>query len=215
MKDRIYANRKENLGRLVLERFEGNRAALARAAGVQQNQINLMLSDNEEHRRNMGETLARRMEVSLGLPPGYFDEERRPSVLGDLIRIKAPILPPELAGPLRIDDSLHEVVTYSTWMLSLQGRVTSPANLILCQAATSEAEPAVKHGDHVILDAGVRHITGDGVYVFSHGQGAVMRRIRARIGGGWLCDDGGVSVELPKSVKVLGRVVQVYRAVNV
>jgi hypothetical protein len=75
MKTPIYEVRRHNLHRLVLDQYDGNRAALARAAKVHPNQINLLLSDNIDHRRNLGEVLARKIESELKLPGGHLDME--------------------------------------------------------------------------------------------------------------------------------------------
>ena len=205
----MFANRRENLARLVAERFDGNRSAMGRAAGVHQNQINLMLTDNEDHRRNMGEDLARRMERSLGLPMGYFDQERRPSILGDVVNIRGIELPEEYSGALRLDDEVHAFSVYSGWMLSLKDQITAPANLLLCRVATKDMErEGIGMGDHVVVDTGHKNIFTDGVYVIRHGSTALLRRIRSRVQGGWVViepDGAAVELQSTKSVKVIGR----------
>lgn len=216
MKEHIYAARKENLSRLVHERYDGNRAALARAAGIHQNQINLMLSSNEAHRRNMGEDLARRIEVAIGLPTGYFDEAQRPGALGDIARIRAQQIPQELSGPIRMHTEIHEIAVYSTWALDLPHRVTSPNNLLVCVCVAEDAAPAVIPGDTLIIDTGAKHLTAEGVWLIRHGDGALMRRVRAKIGGGWAAEEPVVGlVEIPKGVRVSGRVVAAYRHVAI
>jgi hypothetical protein len=211
MKDKLFAARKENLARLVAEKYEGNRAALSRACGIHQNQINLMLTNNEEHRRNMGEDLARRMEQTLGIPVGYFDQERRPSVLGDVIHIKSVEIPEDMVGAVRVHDEVNEIAVYSTLMLAMQSRITSPNSLIACLCASSDAAPAVVAGDTLVVDVNARHITSDGIYLFKHGSGSVMRRVRAKFGGGWVVEEPGGAVDVPKGMRVTGRVVASYR----
>lgn len=66
--------RKNNLKKYILEKFNGNNTAFAKAVDKNVNQINLFLTDNEKFFRAMGERVARSMEQSLGLQEGFFDK---------------------------------------------------------------------------------------------------------------------------------------------
>jgi len=66
--------RKNNLKKYILEKFNGNNTAFAKAVDKNVNQINLFLTDNEKFFRAMGERVARSMEQSLGLKEGFFDK---------------------------------------------------------------------------------------------------------------------------------------------
>ena len=65
--------RKNNLKKYILEKFNGNNTAFAKAVDKNVNQINLFLTDNEKFFRSMGERVARSMEQALGLKDGFFD----------------------------------------------------------------------------------------------------------------------------------------------
>lgn len=54
--------RRVNLTDYIADRYESNRAAFCRATGKNPNLINLVLTDNADYRRNIGEKLARDIE---------------------------------------------------------------------------------------------------------------------------------------------------------
>lgn len=62
--------------RLLIDRvFQGVDAALASALGVQPSYIARWFTDKAEHRRNIGEDMARRIEAVGGVPDGWLDRE--------------------------------------------------------------------------------------------------------------------------------------------
>ena len=65
--------RKENLKKIIFDRFDGNNAEFCRAIGKNANGINLILTNNPSHQRTMGESMAREIESILHLPIGFFD----------------------------------------------------------------------------------------------------------------------------------------------
>jgi hypothetical protein len=69
--DRASEVRKNNLRKLVQERFGGNVTQLARVCNRSQSQISNILRQNAKNR--FGANLADRLQVQLGLPCGWFD----------------------------------------------------------------------------------------------------------------------------------------------
>jgi len=65
--------RREVLIRLIKERFGGNQAEFARAIRKSPAQVNQWVSGH----RNLGDAGARHIEITLGLPQGYFDSAKR------------------------------------------------------------------------------------------------------------------------------------------
>lgn len=102
--DAIQEIRRSNLAKVLSERFGGNQAALARAAGKKAPLFNDVLSTPP--RKGFGENLARSLEARLELPPGYFDKspqrEQPPAPALGTVRIEGP----ERAGPCLADDSI-------------------------------------------------------------------------------------------------------------
>lgn len=211
----MFDTRRDNLRKIVLEKFEGNRAAFSRAAGVNQNQINLLLTDNVEHRRNLGEALARRMEAALHLESGWFDLAR---VSGDTPPTVAHhmVISGDIAGVFRNSPTACSVSLCPSLVAGLQGRITGPENLVICGVSTRDMEPVILMEDTILVDAGVKAITVSGVYVLVRGQDTFLRRVTRQITGGWLIENPSrpsesVVVETLKGIKTVARVVMVWR----
>lgn len=66
--------RRENLKHLIDTRYGGVIARLANQLDKQPAYISRCLTGKEEHRRNIGEKLAREIEEKTGLHPGWMDE---------------------------------------------------------------------------------------------------------------------------------------------
>lgn len=68
----IYDLRKENLQKLIAQRYDGVIKKLCTDMGVAHNTIWRLVADSK-HSRNIGEDLARRIEEATGVPSGYLD----------------------------------------------------------------------------------------------------------------------------------------------
>jgi hypothetical protein len=209
--------RRENLRRYILDKYEGNRAAFSRAAGVHQNQINLLVTDNEEHRRNLGEALARKMEQALEMPAGFFDTVHAPGEEAT-IEVSAWDVPEGLLHIVGRDDVLTKLTLKQRFLNQLVGKITSPANLRTCRLATRDLEPEVAFGEHVIVDIGAQAVTSDGAYILGHGNDMFLRRVTKLITGGWLVRTPGAATEPTKienfkGIKTAARLVMVWRQV--
>lgn len=62
--------RREKLKQLIKERFDDNGAGFGRAIGRSSSQVNHWLTGE----RNLGDAGSRHIEITLGLPMGYFDQ---------------------------------------------------------------------------------------------------------------------------------------------
>ena len=84
----IHEIRRDNLRRLIADRFDGRQAEFARAVGVRQpSYVSRLLSDLPSARRNLGDDLARRIESACDLPTYWLDEaQSRPAVATDTPR---------------------------------------------------------------------------------------------------------------------------------
>lgn len=211
--DSLYEVRRENLRRLVTDRFDGKRMAFAREAGVHHNHINLILSSNEDHRRNMGEPLARRIEQALGLQGGWLD---RPHGAGSL-DIAVPILvasrpiKEELKHIFRPSDIPAMVVTQD-WVDAHP--VSHVDNLFITCLASDAMAPEISPGDRLLVDGGVKAVSSDGIYVLHSGKEYFLRRVRKVITGGWsiTCNDRtdpGATLADLKGIKTVGRILAI------
>jgi hypothetical protein len=201
--------RRENLRKLVLDKYDGNRAAFSRAAGVHQNQINLLLTDNDEHRRNLGEAFARKLEEALRLRVGYFDIPRSGDALQAVVDVRQLEIPVELSHMFRHKDRIHHLSFLQTWVGSLAGRITSPDNLFITALDTHDIEPEASPGDTVVIDIAVRAVVADGIYVLQRGTTLFLRRVAHQLSGGWVITGGQtepMQIDSFKGIKVVGKI---------
>lgn len=206
--EKLYVVRKTNLLDLVHSKFANNKSAFARAAGIHHNHVNLLLSNNDVHRRNMGEELARRIETTLGLPQLWMDQDHS----GEEILT-------QVVPSFSIGDGLERIlrtppvqsITASIgWLEANMPGITSVSQLFLSALATDEVAPLLLPGDIVLIDAGVKAFTVDGVYLLSANGEAYMRSIRKTLGGQYAVSGAAGSDQMDSisGLKVLGRVVQ-------
>ena len=204
----MFEVRRINLRKLVLDKFEGNRAAYSRAAEVHQNQVNLLLTDNPKHLRNLGEALARKMEGSLLLPNGYLDQDHSGEAEFSF-EIKATVIPENLSSILQRDDFMMSGVFWGSQGRMLAQRCTGVQNLIIACISTDDMAPTLNSGDRVIIDCGVKAISVDGVYVIARGEALFLRRVTKQITGGWVISGAGeqITVDSLRGYKPVAKVV--------
>lgn len=89
--------RKENLRRLLKERFNNNQTLFAKEVNRKSPQISHLIRDYKA----FGEDLARKFESSLGLPKGWFDKANQSIDL------------PALNQEVDVKDYLDELMTIS------------------------------------------------------------------------------------------------------
>ena len=70
---RIEEIRRQNLIWLIEQEYQGVDVNLARALGIQASQISRIFSSNPTHRRNVGRSLAQKIERISGKPDGWMD----------------------------------------------------------------------------------------------------------------------------------------------
>lgn len=185
----LFDIRRENLLRVVAETFDGNKAAMARAAGVNPNQVNLVLSSNPQIRRNLGETLARRIEGHLGLRKNQLDEAI--GSMGPSARLVASVdLVPRLGSVLRKTVLLDSVHANDRALRMLDSHIGDLDHLWLAEIATAEMAPELSVGDCVLVQTGVSDVAVDGIYVLAKGEQVFLRRVHRQLSGGLLVSTG-------------------------
>lgn len=68
--------RRENLKRLIAERFGGSKSSFGRELGRTSAQISQWLSEGKSSSRNLGDQVAREIEAKLGLEENWLDIDR-------------------------------------------------------------------------------------------------------------------------------------------
>lgn len=215
MKD-LYKIRKANLMGLVLSKFTGNRAAMARAAAVHPNHMNLILSSNETHRRNIGEDLARRIEVSLSLPDKWLDHLHGTENRETLVSISSLPIQSSLSHILK-ESPVTGISASNAWILSVSSEATAVENLFLSTIATGEMSPLLSVGDLVIVDGASKGFSVEGTYILAVGDDALLRHIKKTITGGYLVSSGASEerIDSLSSLKIIGRIVQKMQMIRV
>lgn len=205
----VFKTRRNNVMAIVLDKYLGNRAAFSRATEIHPNHINLVLSNNDLHRRNIGEDLARRIEKTLGLAPLWLDSPHNSESDGQVISIKSLPIQKSLDHVLR--ESPVTIVSAQAQRLSdLTAEATAVENLFLGAIATSEMEPVLHIGDTVIVDGAVKGFGGEGVYILSSKSDVFLRRVKKTLTGDFVISSGKSEERIASlvGVNVLGRVIR-------
>ncbi|MEI8168833.1 MAG: S24 family peptidase [Rhodoferax sp.] len=173
--------RKDNLLKIILDKFQGNNSAFSRAVEIHPNHVNLLVTVNPNTQRNMGEALARRIETAMGLPLGWMDAPH--GAAANFFVIKA--VPVDLVASRALiscrDYSMIEVT--SRWETRVSSKVTAMENLSVATVVTAEMEPIITNGATVVVDLGVKGVGADGIYVLSKGDAAFIRSVRRNMDG--------------------------------
>lgn len=205
--------RQQNLRLLVIEKFGGKRAPLARQIDTPQNHVNLLLTENAIHLRAMGEGLARKVEEKLGLDIGWMDApHRKVNGADESITVAARTIPAEFRDILR-ECQVSRYAIHRAWLESLAHRIENLSELFIATLVAPVASQDVHPGSVVLVDAGVRQVGSEGLYILATGsEHCVARRIRRNLNGGFVLkpmDAAGPDVVLDSSDKprVVGRIV--------
>lgn len=214
--------RRHNLHQLVLQKFDGKRAPLARASLIHPNQINLMLSDNEQLRRPMTDHIAQKMETNLSLPEGFFSMEGGVRQ-GATYTIHSFDVPTYVADKFAPCKHIRQLV--ATPYFVARYNVQNPAALVIAEALTDEMAPAIEVGDQMVVELMPQPeepknkrkelapvIERDGIYILAGANGVVMmRQVQRGLRGGYLLTSPNPAIapnDLQElgGIRVLGRV---------
>lgn len=205
--------RKRRLQQLIVSRFGGVMARLAEKIDRQSSYVARVLSDNSEHSRNIGEKLAREIEVACDLEPGYLDtpfdfkrytpgsseDESFSAIPGDLPKMlsskiesyKDTLFVPRLdvtasMGMGAEPPDANRVVS----SMSIQNSwvrqnltISEAGNLRIITGVGDSMSPSFTHGDLLLVDVGFESISYDGVYVFSMAGQLYVKRIQRELDG--------------------------------
>jgi hypothetical protein len=174
--------RRENLRRLIKDKFDNKRADFARAADIQPNQVNLMLSDNPLYRRPVSEDTARRIERNLSLANGYFDQIPQNNAPEGLKNIMAMDVPSELEPVIITSTSLGRITITESWLK--RHHITDLSRVWLVESNCDGMDPEIRIGDHMVvewLDSALpadKTFSRDGCYILMTRTGPVLRRVQ-------------------------------------
>ncbi|UEH06697.1 S24 family peptidase [Pseudomonas sp. HN8-3] len=235
--------RRFRLRKLIRTRFSGVSARFAEHIGKQPSYIARIFSDNPQHSRNIGESLAREIERACDLeagyldqPPtstegeGFFDHEINPAYAnlapaGSFIKIPLLDLPNKLhaAGDRESyseGSTISSISLDSKWIQATL-RVSDLENMRVFSAREESMSPTIKRGDLVMVDVGVTNVADDGVFILYLGDQLVVKRIQRALDGLRLISDNDhypellIPNELEPRISVRGRVLYIWSGAQV
>lgn len=176
-------------------RFDGNQAAFCAAVKKSPQQINDMLSDPP--RKAFGDKVARSMAERLGYDSLYFDDGLLPSsnIAPSLtLAYYAKQHPSPIEIELRHFDTGGSMGTgvvlrdqpgviqswkvTPEWLSKNIRHHTGSDNLYIVTGFGDSMKPKFNPGDPLIIDAGVKELTHDGIFFFRVGEEGFIKRLQ-------------------------------------
>lgn len=200
--------RRENLRKLMTERFKGKQAAIASALDKSPNYISRCLSaaPGAAGKKNIGEEFAREIENVFGLARYQLDQEDmtppRPvtsnaEFIGDISvwdddtpldddEVYVPFLKEvELSagsGIAVIEPSPHQKLRFGKMTLRRQN--VQPSEAVCVMVSGNSMEPVLPHGSTVGVDQGCTGVTDGKMYAINHGGQLRVKTLYRLPGGG-------------------------------
>lgn len=189
----IYDIRRDNLRRLIADKFGGRNVDFARAIGLEQSSyVSRLLSDKPSTVKKIGDDLSRKIETACSLVENWMDNIHgavRTDVLDSAItegyvRLRllaamptmgpggAPVDHPET---VRYVDVLREYIVTELH--------ANPERIDILPTRGDSMAGTINHGDIVFVDRTVRTFDGNGVYVIVWNDQLMVKRLQAMMDG--------------------------------
>lgn len=224
----IYEIRRQNLRSLVTGRFNGKIAAFADAIDRAPSYMSRCLTGKPEHRKRVGEELARLIEDRLALERYWLDRQETLEVTG---------LPAPLAHKITSYRQVIEVPRYDiagsmgpgteapemnmvVENMSLDANwvrnnltYTKIDNLKLISGRGDSMAPTIRSGDALLVDSGVNTVEDDAIYFFLMRGKLQIKRIQRGLDGLTIISDNGQypPIEVPgereEDITVLAQII--------
>lgn len=181
--DKFSAHRREALSRLLFDRFGGSQADLARAIARSPSAVWRLLTKGE-HAKPIGESLARDIELRLGLSEYWLDgvaHALRPGAAGQDVYSPATSQTPRAVALYQEADAAVRAskgpgaVRQIGVLFASTGSEGSWALVV----ASDAMSPIIVAGDRVVIDPSVTPVPGDVVLALVDRRQALLRRIRS------------------------------------
>lgn len=204
----IYEIRKSNLKSLIGTQ---KKAACAERWGMNPAHLSQILSDKTS--KNLGDDVARRIELLQGLPHGWFDSAQ--GAAGGIETIEVEGLPAALAQKIKSYRPVIDVARYD--IAASMGPGTEPPemnmvvehmsldanwvrqnltytkidNLKLISGRGDSMAPTIRSGDAVLVDSGITSVESDAIYFFLMRGQLQIKRIQRGLDGLTIISDNG------------------------
>ncbi len=194
----IYETRRLNIRDLITRRYNGKIAAFADAVERAPSYISRCVSAKPEHRKRVGEDLARTIEDKIGLDRYWLDQasgvdvEGLPVKLAEKIKSYRPIVEIERydiaasMGPGAEPPEMNMVIEHmrldAGWVRQNLS-YSSVENLKLISGRGDSMAPTIRNGDALLIDAGVTSVEADAIYFFMMRGQHHVKRIQRNLDG--------------------------------
>lgn len=218
----VYQNRYARM-RDIISRH-GGQSKIAEMLGMSKQQVSHVASENPV--RNIGDRLARKVEMTLGLPIGIMDQPLGVKAVDmDEFSVSVPLLNVTAsmgAGALIpwSEEVVHSI-RISKDYLRTNTRASSFENLAIVTAKGDSMAPSFKDGDIVLVDTSITQLKIDAIYVLARGDELFIKRVQRNIDGTFIIKSDNPAYE-PQRVEdpikagllVHGRVLLAWNAVK-
>ena len=199
--------RRIRLRQLITEQFGGTDAAFALTIEKQPSYVSRLFSENENHRRNLGDKLAREIEKKCVLETGWLDrpledaerpQQSKPLYELEPVRVwddKTPLDEDEMEVPFLKEVELsagsgRTVITESGYrkmrfgIRTMRNRGVEPANAVCVTVNGNSMEPVLRSGATVGVDRGNTRISDGDMYAIDHDGQLRVKQLYRMPGGG-------------------------------
>lgn len=190
-------NRRNNLTRLIAERYAGSQSNFAAAVGLSLSQIGQWLApEDSPHLRNMSERSARKIEAKAGLPEGWLDQYQSAKDGGDMkksnvVALKQKPVPDivleqfdaggSMGHGLELRDQPGVIQSWRVnpeWLERNVRSHSSAKNLCIVTGFGDSMQPLFNPGDPLLVDTGVTSVDFDSIYFFRIDNDGYVKRLQ-------------------------------------
>lgn len=190
----IEENRRSRLRELIKDRFMGSSIAFARATGISQAQVSMLLRDPD---RPFGESKARSIEDALDLPWGYLDQRDATNI--GFIEM--------------LNEDKKRFVIDSEWLKQKYPTNINLKDFAAVLAVGDSMAPTISSGDMVLVDRALNSVNIDGVYLFTASNNLMLKRISQDTMGRYIVSSDNPMIKqisyLDDEVQIIGKVVYI------
>lgn len=216
----VYQNRYSHL-RDIIER-NGGQTRVAEMLGISKQQMSHISKESQP--KNIGDKLARRIEMSFGLPIGVMDQPVGiQSINMDEFSVEVPLLNITAsmgAGAVVpwAEEVVHTMRISKTWVKQ-NTQATSFERLALVSGKGDSMHPTFGDGDILLVDTSITNLRLDAIYVLARGDELFIKRVQRNLDGTFLIKSDNPLYEpqriedpIKSGLLVLGRVLIAWNA---
>lgn len=170
--------RKDNLRKVIVDKFNDNIDKFAAAVDKHRNFIYALLWDiDNPNNRKITDKMARFLEKKSGLVDGFLDSDGSASAISRNV-LNIPFLEIELSTRLQ-EMKYSPELSFPLLFSELNGKpINSPTDLFAVKVFDNSLFPQVKFGDTVIIDYSMRRLESNQYYLVKYYEIFYIRRVK-------------------------------------